>query len=78
LSETGISSSDDTIEMQIAKSMAGSSTLIPPAIFKKTSCVPMRKPQRFSSTASNMFNRFWSKPVGVRCGVPYEAGLTND
>jgi hypothetical protein len=59
-----------------ARSIAGSSTRKPPARFRNTSFCPSRKPQRFSITASNMFKRRRSKPVELRCGVPYTAVLT--
>ena len=48
------SSNEEIIATTTAKSMAGSVTLIPPAIFKKTSDCPKKSPHRFSSTASNM------------------------
>ena len=70
LSGTAESSLDERIAAITAKSIAGSSTRIPPVIFKKTSFIFNRKPARFSKTANNIFNRLASKPVAVRCGVP--------
>ena len=52
------------------KSMAGSVTLNPPAIFRNTSFCISLNPTRFSRTARSMFKRRWSKPVAERCGVP--------
>ena len=52
------------------RSMAGSVTRMPPAMFRKTSFCSSLKPTRFSSTASSMFRRRMSKPVVERCGVP--------
>ena len=54
---TAISSLDESIEATTAKSIAGSSTEIPPVTFRKTSLVPNLKPARFSKTAKSMFNR---------------------
>ena len=48
------------------RSIAGSSTLIPPAIFKKTSFAPSLKPQRFSKTAKSIESLRKSKPVAER------------
>ena len=53
-----ISSLLDKIAATTAKSIAGSSTEIPPVTFKKTSLVPNLNPARFSKTAKIMFNRF--------------------
>lgn len=53
-----------------AKSIAGSSTEIPPVIFKNTSLAPSLNPARFSSTASIIFKRLALYPVALRCGVP--------
>ncbi len=50
--------------------MAGSSTLIPPAIFKKTSLFNNLKPPLFSKTASSIDIRLRSNPVEVLCPVP--------
>ena len=52
------------------RSVARSVTRKPPAMFRKTSFCINLNPTRFSSTASNMFNLRWSKPVLLRCGVP--------
>ena len=49
---------EDKIAATTAKSMAGSSTLIPPVMFKKTSLAPNLNPALFSSTAKIMFNLF--------------------
>ena len=73
---TGMSSLEDKIAATTAKSIAGSSTEIPPVTFKKTSLAPNRKPARFSKTARIMFNRLALYPVVLRCGVPYTAVLT--
>ena len=58
------------------RSMAKSVTRSPPAMLMNTSFCMSLKPTRFSSTASNMLRRRWSKPVAVRCGVPYAADET--
>ena len=63
-------SRDDKMDATTAKSMAGSSTVIPPVTCKKTSVAPKRKPARFSKTANNIFKRLALKPVAERCGVP--------
>jgi len=52
------SSLEDKIDATTAKSMAGSSTLIPPVIFKNTSFAPNLNPARFSKTARIIFKRF--------------------
>ena len=65
-----ISALDDSTAATTAKSIAGSSTFIPPAIFKKTSFAPNLKPQRFSITAKSMLRRLASNPVDDRWGVP--------
>ena len=70
LDAIGISSLLESIAHTTAKSIAGSSTRKPPAIFKNTSFIPNLKPQRFSSTASNILSLRKSKPVLERCGVP--------
>ncbi len=72
----GISSLLERTAQTNAKSIPGSSTFIPPAMFKKTSFTPNLNPQRFSNTASNIDNLLKSKPVDERCGVPYAAELT--
>ena len=59
-----------------AKSIAGSSTVIPPVMFKKTSLAPNRKPARFSKTAKSILSLLALNPVAERCGVPYTAVLT--
>ena len=64
------SSFDDNIAATTARSMAGSSTRIPPAMLRKTSFVERRNPALFSSTASSILSRRVSKPVQLRCGVP--------
>ena len=66
----GKSALEDKTAATTAKSIAGSSTRIPPAMFKNTSFAPNLKPHRFSITASNMFNLRKSNPVEERCGVP--------
>ena len=53
-----MSSFEDKIAATTAKSIAVSSTEIPPVTLRKTSFVPKRKPARFSKTAKIMFNRF--------------------
>ena len=73
---TGISSLEDKIAATTAKSIAGSSTEIPPVMFKKTSLAPKRKPARFSKTAKIIFSLLALYPVVLRCGVPYTAVLT--
>jgi len=60
------SSLDDNIAAITAKSIAGSSTVIPPVMFRKTSFAPKRKPALFSKTANNMFNRLALNPVVLR------------
>ena len=72
----GISAFEDNTAQTTAKSIAGSSTLIPPAKFKNTSFTPIRKPHRFSSTANNIASLLKSNPVDERWGVPYAAELT--
>ncbi len=59
------------------RSMAGSVTRMPPAMFRNTSRWGNLKPTRFSSTARSIFSRRKSNPVAERCGVPYAAVLTN-
>ena len=44
----GISSLEESTEVTTARSIAGSSTLIPPAIFRKTSFAPSLNPHLFS------------------------------
>ena len=76
LNGTGISSCDEIMAAASPRSIAGSSTRMPPVIFRNTSLAPNLKPQRFSRTASSMLMRLVSKPVAVRWGVPYGESLT--
>src|SRR5687767_7104911 len=69
-SGSGTSSYELSNAHNTAKSMDGSSTFNPPAIFRKTSFTPKWKPPFFSKTASNNCRRRRSKPETVRCGVP--------
>ena len=46
-------------------------------MFRNTSFWPSLKPARRSSTASSMFRRRTSKPVALRCAVPYTADETS-
>ena len=73
----GISRFEERTELIIARSIAGSFTLMPPAILRKTSFTPNLKPALFSSTARSMFSLLISKPVELLCGVPYTALLTS-
>ena len=66
----------DRMALMTDRSMAGSFTFNPPAIFKKTSFCASLNPTRFSSTARSMFIRRKSNPVAERCGFPYTAELT--
>ena len=66
----GISTLEESTAAATARSMAGSSTEMPPVILRNTSLAPNLKPARFSRTASSMFRRFALKPVADRCGVP--------
>ena len=65
-----MSTLDDRMAEITARSMAGSLTLSPPAMFRKTCFCAILKPARYSSTASNILSRRMSKPVQERCGVP--------
>jgi hypothetical protein len=65
-----ISKLEERIELITAKSIAGSFTFKPPAIFRKTSFWINLKPALFSNTANNIFIRRKSNPVALRCGVP--------
>ena len=58
------------------RSIAGSVTRKPPAMFRNTSFAINLKPTRFSITARSIFSLRWSKPVAERWGVPYAAVLT--
>ena len=60
---------DRTAEMT-ARSQAGSLTLSPPAIFRKTSFWASLKPALRSRTARSIFSRRTSNPVAERCAVP--------
>ena len=72
----GVSTLLDSTAAMILRSMARSVTLIPPAMFMKTSFCISLNPTRFSSTASSMLSLRWSNPVAARCGVPYAADDT--
>ena len=61
-----ISIFEDNTAATTAKSMAGSSTLIPPVIFKNTSLAPNLNPARFSRTANIIFSRLALYPVALR------------
>ena len=74
---TEMSSLLDNIAATTARSIAVSSTEIPPVIFKNTSLAPSLKPARFSKTARIIFKRLALYPVALRCGVPYTAVLTS-
>src|SRR5262249_7836249 len=66
----------DAIAARTPRSDAGSSTVIPPATFTKTSS-PMRlSPARFSRTASSSDRRCESMPLAIRRAVPYVLELT--
>ncbi len=67
---TGASRFDDSTALTTARSMAGSLTFSPPAIFRNTSFTPSRNPALFSSTARSMFSLRVSNPVELLCGVP--------
>ena len=56
----------DRIAAITAKSIAGSSTEIPPVIFRKTSFAPNLKPARFSKTANNILSLLALYPVVER------------
>ena len=60
----------------MAKSRAGSTMRIPPAMFRKTSLSPKGKLPRFSKTAKSMDKRRKSNPVDDRWGLPYTALVT--
>ena len=77
LSGMAPSSLDDKMAHKTAKSMEGTSTFIPPVMFKNTSFAPSLNPHLFSKTASNMFNLRKSNPVALLWGVPYTAELTS-
>ena len=62
---SAISILDESIAITTPKSIAGSATFIPPAIFINTSLVANLNPTRFSRTASNIFNLRPSNPVAV-------------
>ena len=53
----GLHEFEDKIAATTAKSIAGSSTEIPPVTFKKTSLAPSLKPALFSKTARIMLSR---------------------
>jgi diguanylate cyclase (GGDEF)-like protein len=53
-----------------ARSIAGSTTLTPPATFTKTSSAARRRPQRFSSTAMIMPTRSELTPLTLRRAAP--------
>ena len=61
----------------MARSAAGSSTFIPPAMFTNTSSVTRCSPARFSSTASSSDKRFWSMPTAMRLAIPYDVVLAS-
>lgn len=61
---------EDSTALMTARSIPGSLTLSPPAIFRNTSFCASLKPALFSKTASSMFNLLASNPVVERCGVP--------
>ena len=69
---------DERIALIIDKSIAGSLTFNPPAIFRNTSFCASLNPTRFSRTAKSIFILLKSNPVADRCGVPYAAVLTKD
>ena len=66
----GVSTLDERTAAMTLRSMAMSVTRSPPAMLRKTSFCMSLKPTRFSSTASSMLSRRWSKPVADRWGVP--------
>lgn len=66
LSGMGVSSKEEKIAAQMAKSSAVSCTLMPPAMFKNTSWLLSRIPSRFSMTARSMVSRLSSYPVALR------------
>ena len=72
----GVSILLDKIAATTERSIAGSSILIPPVTFKKTSLEPSLKPAFFSITAKIILSLFALYPVVLRCGVPYTALLT--
>ena len=76
LSVIAQSSLEDRMAATTAKSIEGSSTFIPPVMFKNTSFAPNLKPHRFSKTARSILSLRKSKPVALLCGVPYTAVLT--
>ena len=60
----------DAIAARTPRSDAGSSTVIPPAMFTNTSSPIRFRPARFSRTASSSERRCWSMPLAVRRAVP--------
>lgn len=54
--------------MRTARSAAGSSSLMPPTTFTKTSWFCMFSFPYFSRTAMRIWRRFRSKPLAVRLG----------
>ena len=78
LVEMGSSKLDERMAAATARSHAGSLTLSPPAIFKKTSLAESLNPALFSSTARSILSRLASNPVALRCGIPYAAVETSD
>ena len=69
----GVSTLLDSTAAITERSIARSVIRIPPAMLMNTSFCMSLKPTRFSSTASSILSRRWSKPVAERCGVPYAA-----
>ena len=60
---------DSTLTITL-RSMAGSLTLMPPAMLRNTSFCASLNPARFSRTANSMFSLRMSKPVADRCALP--------
>ena len=73
----GMSKVEESTATITARSQAGSVMRRPPAIFRNTSFWPSLKPARRSSTARSIFRRRTSKPVALRCAVPYTADETS-
>ena len=64
--DTGRSKLEERTATATARSQAGSDTLSPPAMLRKTSFAPRRKPALFSRTARSMLSLRVSNPVAER------------